>query len=116
MRWISGTVLDADNNQPMVGASVVVRGQQTGAVADASGQFSLTTNQRGPLTLKISMVGYQSRTVAVADGDKVVSITLQPATNALHDVVVAASRVEESLLLAPVTVEKIAFGAIWIRK
>ncbi|AUD04574.1 TonB-dependent receptor [Spirosoma pollinicola] len=111
-RRVSGTIRDADNSQPMAGASVVVKGQQTGTVADAAGQFSLTTNQRGPLALKISMVGYQSRTVTVAEGNQPVTVVLQVATNALQDVVVAASRVEESLLLAPVTVEKMDARAI----
>ncbi len=111
-RRVSGTVRDADNGQPLAGASVVVRGQQTGAVADAAGRFTLTTNQRGPLTLKVSMVGHETQTAHVADGDQSVAVVLQLATNALQDVVVAASRVEESLLLAPVTVEKMDLRTI----
>ncbi|SFD26726.1 TonB-dependent receptor [Spirosoma endophyticum] len=105
-RRVSGTVRDAETGQPLAGASVVVRGQKTGAVADADGRFTLTTTQRGPLTVKVSMVGHETQTIAVADSDQPVAVRLQLANNALQDVVVAASRVEESLLLAPVTVEK----------
>ncbi len=111
-RRVSGTVRDTDTGQPLAGASVVVRGQPTGAVVDAAGRFALTTGQRGPLTLKVSMVGHETQTAHVADGDQSVAISLQLATNALQDVVVAASRVEESLLLAPVTVEKMDLRTI----
>ncbi|WP_460962316.1 TonB-dependent receptor [Spirosoma litoris] len=111
-RRATGTVRDVESGQPLVGASVLVKGQLTGTVTDSNGQFTLNTNQRGTTTLLISMVGHEAQTVVITDGSPPVDIKLRVATNSLQDVVVAASRVEESILRAPVTVEKMDSRAI----
>lgn len=111
-RQLSGTVRDAENQQPLPGASVLIKGQLSGTVADAAGRFTLTTNQRGTLTILVSMVGHEAQSITLTDSRSTIDILLKPAVNALQDVVVAASRVEESLLRAPVTVEKMDARAI----
>ena len=40
-RTIKGTVIDASNNEPIVGASVFVKGTQVGTSTDIDGNFSL---------------------------------------------------------------------------
>ncbi|MBN8821720.1 MULTISPECIES: TonB-dependent receptor [unclassified Spirosoma] len=111
-RQVSGTVRDAETGQSLAGASVLVKGQLTGAVVNNDGKFTLTTNQRGALTLIVSMVGHEAQSVVVDNDNQSITVNLRQATNALQDVVVAASRVEESLLRAPVTVEKMDARAI----
>ncbi|RAJ95937.1 outer membrane receptor protein involved in Fe transport [Larkinella arboricola] len=107
-----GTLTDAETKTPLVGASVVIKDQLSGTVTDAAGQFSILTNRRGPWTLVISMVGYEKGQIPVANADQPLAVTLKASTQVLQDVVVAASRVEENILQAPVSIEKMDGRAI----
>ncbi len=109
---ITGTVTDPTLNAPLSGASVVIKGQGTGAVTDASGKFTVTTTRRGAVTLTVSMVGYEPQTLPVPNGANTLSVLLRPAENQLQDVVVAASRIEESSLRSPVSIEKLDARAV----
>jgi len=84
---IVGSVLD-DNGDPVIGASVNVKGNsELAVVTDLDGNFSLAGVPAGA-TLEISYVGYQPREVAVADGKTMYSITLRPRASQLEEVVV----------------------------
>ena len=41
---ISGTVVSADDNEPVIGATIMVVGTKSGAVTDVDGKFSLTAD------------------------------------------------------------------------
>ncbi|TAE21352.1 MAG: TonB-dependent receptor [Cytophagales bacterium] len=105
-RSVSGVVRDSQTGQPLPGASVKVKGQLIGTVTDANGRFSLSVNTKNNPTLTVTMIGQERQEVLLSDNNTPVEITLKPATSQLQEVVVGASRVEESLLRAPVTVEK----------
>ena len=84
---IVGSGLD-DNGDPVIGASVNVKGNsELAVVTDLDGNFSLAGVPAGA-TLEISYVGYQPREVAVADGKTMYSITLRPRASQLEEVVV----------------------------
>ncbi len=55
---VNGTVTSQEDGQPVVGASVLVVGTQTGTVTDAEGKFSLTV-PAGKSTLRITYVGME---------------------------------------------------------
>ena len=65
---ISGCVLDIETNEPIVGATVLVKGSNTGTVTDLNGNFSLKT----PIgkTLLISYVGLGSAEISCNDKDR----------------------------------------------
>ncbi|RRB00834.1 TonB-dependent receptor [Larkinella rosea] len=109
---LSGTLTDADTKAPLTGATVILKDQLSGTVADANGKFSLATNRRGPWTLIVTMVGYERQVIPVTNADQPVAVSLKASTQVLQDVVVAASRVEESILQAPVSIEKMDSRAI----
>lgn len=106
MRQVSGIIRDAQSGQPLPGASVVVNGQLAGTVTDANGRFSLSVNPKSKSTLTVTMVGQERQEVLLSDNTAPLEINLKDATSHLQEVVVGASRVEESLLRAPVTIEK----------
>ena len=54
---ISGTVVDADNGEPIIGASVLEEGTSNGMVTDLDGNFSLTVGKNAKI--KLSYVGYE---------------------------------------------------------
>lgn len=103
---VAGTVVDSDN-EPLPGVNVTVRGKIVGTSTNSNGEFKLTVNQDPPLTLVFSIVGFQTQEVEITSANQTdLSITMQEQTIMGQDIVVSASRVEESILEAPVTIEK----------
>lgn len=56
---ITGEVLDAETEEPLIGATLVEKGTTTGAVAGIDGQFSISVKQL-PTVLVINYIGYSS--------------------------------------------------------
>jgi TonB-linked SusC/RagA family outer membrane protein len=79
---IKGKVLD-ESGLPIVGATVVVKGQTAGVTTDATGAFSIA-NATGK-TLVLSAVGYESRQIVASNN---LQITLKTDTKALSEIVV----------------------------
>lgn len=108
---VSGTIISAKNGQPLVGVSVQVKGTIMGTTSDQAGKFALAVNNNPPIQLLISSVGFASQEVTV--GNEVLNIQLDEQFIATDEVIISASRVEESLIKSPVTIEKI--GTMGIR-
>lgn len=79
-----GVVNDA-NGEPIIGASIKVKGTGVGAVTNLDGHFTLANVAKGS-TLIISYVGYKSQEV-VWDGNEL-NVTLHEDSEMLQDVVV----------------------------
>ena len=77
---IRGTVRDA-GGQPLPGASVTIQGSSRGAVADASGNYSISVTP-GSYKLVVSYVGYPTQVISVITGE----------TGAVQDLVLTGSR------------------------
>ena len=82
---ISGTVVSSDDGQPVVGASILVSGTQTGTVTDIDGKFRLPAS--AGVKLVVSYVGMKTKTVTASNNMKV---TLTPDDKNLEEVVVVA--------------------------
>lgn len=80
---IKGTVYDASDDFPLIGASVVVAGTKIAAATDIDGRFSLKA-EIGQ-TLEVSYVGMETAKVKITSDD--MEIRLQPATNMLNEVI-----------------------------
>ncbi len=102
---ISGTITDQENQKPLAGVSVTVKGTLQGTTTNANGEFQLKTSQANPV-LVISMIGYEKQEVAATAGTPV-ALALVTANELLGQIVVSASRVEENLLSSPVSIEKV---------
>ncbi len=109
---ISGTVKDG-TGETLAGVNIQVKGLVIGTISDTQGRFNLTVNQPPPFNLIFSFVGYASQEVAIANTSVTgLEITLEEQTIMGDEIVVAASRVEESILQSPVTIEKVDLLAI----
>lgn len=86
---VTGQVSD-NNGEPIVGASVVIKGKSTGmgAITDANGNFTLDNVPTGAV-LVISYLGYNAQEVSVGRQSSV-NIILTPDTKSLDEVVVVA--------------------------
>ena len=80
---ITGTITD-ENGIPLSGASVVVKGTTTGAVADFDGNYSINAPSDG--TLVFSYVGYAVQEVQI-NGRSTINSSLEPDAAALDEVV-----------------------------
>ena len=83
---IRGRVTSSDNNEPLPGVNVVVKGAATGATTNASGDYQLSV-PNGNATLVFSSVGYVRQEVAV-NGRSTINLVLQVDTKSLSEVVV----------------------------
>ena len=104
---LSGTVVDAENNEAIPGANIIVLGSNTGTVADFDGKFTLNTSAELPLTIEVSYVGFGSKSIEVTSADQVIEVVLEFGQN-LNEVVISASRRSEKILDAPASVSIIS--------
>ncbi|MFT2010575.1 TonB-dependent receptor [Pontibacter sp. 13R65] len=90
---VSGTIT-GPAGEPLIGASVGLKGTTTGTTTDLDGTYSLTIPDEGG-TLIISYLGYQTKEVRVAPGQGTVNIVLSLNANSLEEVVVVGYGVQK---------------------
>lgn len=83
-RMIQGEVTDAQNGEPLIGATVMVEGEKSGTVTDFDGNFKLQVTSSAK-KVKISYIGYVDKIVEISDRMKV---KLESDSQILTDVVV----------------------------
>lgn len=81
---VTGTVKDSFGD-PVIGATVVVKGTTNGTVADVNGKWSLIVNDNA--TLVFSFIGMKTREV-VFNGQTVIDVVMEDAAMALDELVV----------------------------
>ena len=81
---VTGTVIDADNNEPLIGVSVLEVGTTNGIVTDLDGNFTLSVTSGAKLQL--SYVGYNTQEVMAKNN--LGTISLKPEAVGLQDVTV----------------------------
>ncbi|HVM87069.1 MAG TPA: TonB-dependent receptor [Puia sp.] len=110
---ISGKILDSLNTQGLGGASIKVKGASGGTIAADDGAFQLKTSQKPPITLIVSSVGYKTQEFVISEnGSNPISLSLHTQSIMNDQVVVTASRIPESILRSPVTIQKLDLRAI----
>ena len=103
---VSGQVLDVDG-EPLAGVNIRVKDKLIGTTTDGNGMFSLSIKQDPPLILVFSIVGFQTEEVDITNANTTgLEIRMQEQTFLGEEVVVSASRVEQSILKSPVSIEK----------
>ena len=93
---IYGQITDVHTGEPMIGASVVIKGEKTeGVVTDFDGNFSIVTLSEIPITLSVEFLGYRSVEVDVYDPEEPVRIALREKRDYLQEVVVVGYGVQK---------------------
>ena len=82
---ITGKVIGSDDKQPVIGATVKIKGTNVGVVTDVNGAFAINANNGDVLVL--SYIGYQSKSVTVT-GPSLGTIVLAASNSTLNEVVV----------------------------
>lgn len=95
---VSGVVTGAEDNQPLPGVSVLIKGTQSGTITNVDGQYSITVPGTDAI-LEFSFVGMETQEVQVAD-QTTINISMSSGYLDLEEVVVTAvgiTRTEKSL-------------------
>lgn len=88
-KTITGKVTDATSKEPLIGATIQVKGTNIGVVTDVNGNYSLIVQQNSS-TLVFGFVGYDNKQVQIGEATTIdVELT---AGTALENVVVLGSR------------------------
>lgn len=87
-RDITGTVLSADDNEPIVGATVTPKGRPTGGtLTDINGKFVLKNLQESDKIIIISFIGMITQELTIKDN---MTVILETETHTLDEVVTIA--------------------------
>ncbi|NSL86674.1 TonB-dependent receptor [Chitinophaga solisilvae] len=109
---ITGTVTDKTTGNGLQGVTVAVKGAASGTITGGGGTFQLKTTHSFPLTLVFSYVGFRSEERKISSPSDAVTVQLSSTEILGQEVVVAASRVQESILESPVSIEKLDARAL----
>jgi outer membrane receptor protein involved in Fe transport len=108
---ITGSVTDS-NKQSIPGANVNVVGNSTGTSTDFDGTFKLSTTSKLPFTIKVSAVGFETKTISVTSINQKLDVVLKDEETKLDEIVVSASRTPERVIESPVTIERMGIQEI----
>jgi len=67
---VSGTVVSAEDGEPIIGATIRLVGTNFGAVTDANGKFTITARE-GHNRIEVSYIGYASQTLTLKQNMRV---------------------------------------------
>ncbi|MFD2573583.1 SusC/RagA family TonB-linked outer membrane protein [Spirosoma soli] len=102
---ITGRVVAADDNQPLPGVSVLVKGTTTGTTTLADGSYTLN-NINGKATLTFSFIGYETQEIVVGNRTTL-DVSLKAGTSTLSEVVVTALGIKKDVRNTGVAIQTV---------
>lgn len=84
---VTGLVISAEENEPVIGASVLVVGTTIGGITDMDGKFVLNNVPSSAHNLQISFIGYKTKTLPI-NRKGVMKVILESDSEVLDEVVV----------------------------
>ena len=109
---ISGVVREKGTGEVLPGVSVSVKGASVGTQSDGEGRFAFRAKLRYPFILVFNALGHDPQELEIGSASQPISVALEAKNVLTSEVVVSASRVEESRLKSPVAIEKLDIRAI----
>lgn len=109
---VKGTVVDAGNNDPLIGASILVNESGEGTITDFDGNFQLKYKDQSPFSMIVSYTGYEDQTIEVRESQKDLTIRMTETAITVAGVEVVGQRVSEKQRANPLTVESLDLLAI----
>lgn len=94
-RTVTGTVVNAENGDPVIGATVVVKGQKDGVITDLDGNFTIAISG-SKAQLEFSYIGYRKKTVDVGDLG-VINVKMESDNQLLSEVVVVGAGTQKKV-------------------
>lgn len=95
---VTGTVISQEDDQPIIGASVLVQGQRSGTVTDVDGKFTISVPSGKKIT--ISYIGMEPQTVTPKNG---MTVTLRSSAELQEVVVTGMQKTDRRLFTGSTT-------------
>lgn len=96
---VSGTVVDKESNEPLTGASVIVKGAdgkiKKYATSKGDGGFAMSLPSVAGCRLEVSMMSFAKKTIPLDSVSFPLIVYLEPGTTLLKEVTVKADRIRE---------------------
>lgn len=96
---VSGMVIDKEINEPVVGASAIIKGADNKikkfASTKADGSFAMSVPSVSDCRLEVTMMGYAKQTIPLDSVTLPITVYLEPGTTELKEVIVKADRIRE---------------------
>lgn len=112
---VKGNITDARNNEPIAFANIIVEGTQTGSTSDFDGNFTISGIKAGYIKLKVSYIGYKTKTSAdiLLSNDKIpfIQINLEPTEQVLSEIIVTVDPFEKKQE-SPISMQRIGLKEI----
>jgi len=108
-RTVTGVVISSEDNQPIVGASVLVKGTKLGHITDIDGKFVINNVPSSYKVLQVSYIGMQTQEVAIKSGT--MKIVLISDSKVLQEVVVTGMQKMDKRLFTGAT-DKLSADAV----
>ena len=110
---ISGSIKDGASGEGLAGAYIIVKGTIFGTITNPDGNFELKIKQAPPVTLVFSFIGFKTQEIEITDANtSSLQITMEEST-VLDEVVISGTTIiEQSVMVNPVTVEKLNLRAL----
>ena len=106
---IKGRISSADDNQPMAGVSIVIKGSTMGTTTRADGTYSL--NAKPNSTIIASFIGFESQEIGIGNGSgqprSVVDIILKGSSVTLQEYVVTAFGIKKDIRQTGVSIQSV---------
>ena len=89
---VTGTVVSSEDNEPIIGATVLVQGQKAGTVTDANGQFTISVPSGKKIV--VSYIGMETQTLTPKNG---MTVTLSNSAEIEEVVVTGMTRMDRRM-------------------
>ncbi len=101
---VTGRILSTDDNQPMPGVSIVIKGTTSGTTSRADGTYSISVKPNS--TLIFSFIGFDSQEIAIGSRS-VLNVTLKGSDKILAEVVVTALGIKKDIRQTGVSIQTV---------
>lgn len=111
---ISGKITDASTGEPLAYARILIKETKQGALSDEQGKFSMTVDfgDQSSLTMQVSFLSYSTQTMTITPSTKNLNFAMKSADVFGKEVVITGSRVSETILESPISIQKMTISDI----
>ena len=103
---ISGKVTDGSTQEGLSDVNIIVVGTSNGTFTISEGKYAITVSQSLPFTLRFTYLGFRTEDIVVNESTNTIDLVMQKESLLGQEIVIAASRLEQSKLESPVSIEK----------
>ncbi len=104
-------VSDAETGTPLMGANVIIKGLNIGAMANEEGLVEITKIPDGDQTIVISFLGYVTKEIPFTfplENQELIEIKLEPSGEEMEEVIISSTRSRRTIIDLPTRVEVIS--------